>query len=129
MRAALLLVVILAGPKPGFAEPYWNQFRGPDGNGHTLVKGLPTTFDESKNVKWKTPIKGKAWSSPTKILERYLFVHELAIRSCFRLSEHDSEVDQKMLVSRGYSHFGWFDGTQNCENFSGCSVLRNGMGW
>lgn len=64
MRAALLLVVILAGPRLGFGEPYWNQFRGPDGNGHTLVKDLPTTFDESKNVKWKTPVEGKAWSSP-----------------------------------------------------------------
>ncbi len=46
------------------AEPHWNQFRGPHGNGHTKATGLPVTFSEQQGVKWKTPIEGKAWSSP-----------------------------------------------------------------
>jgi len=47
------------------AEEYWNQFRGPNGNGKTIAIGLPTKFSEgSKNIQWKTAIHGKGWSSP-----------------------------------------------------------------
>src|SRR4051794_18434629 len=45
-----------------FAE--WPQFRGPTGNGISTAKGLPLTWSEEKNVKWKTPTPGRAWSSP-----------------------------------------------------------------
>ncbi len=44
--------------------PSWNQYRGPHGNGHADKADLPVQFSEDENVKWKTPIKGKAWSSP-----------------------------------------------------------------
>jgi outer membrane protein assembly factor BamB len=43
----------------------WPQFRGPAGDGHATAKNLPTTWSESKNVAWKTPIPGKGWSSPS----------------------------------------------------------------
>jgi outer membrane protein assembly factor BamB len=46
-----------------FAEN-WPQFRGPEGNGHSGAQGLPLTWSETQNVKWKTPIHGRAWSSP-----------------------------------------------------------------
>ena len=45
-------------------EPYWNQFRGPHGDGTSLVADPPIEFGEKKNVMWKTPIHGKGWSSP-----------------------------------------------------------------
>jgi outer membrane protein assembly factor BamB len=45
------------------AEPYWNQFRGPHGDGETTAK-IPTEFGDEKNVAWKTAIHGKGWSSP-----------------------------------------------------------------
>jgi len=41
----------------------WSQFRGPNGAGKTDAN-LPLTLGEGKNVKWKTPMPGKAWSSP-----------------------------------------------------------------
>jgi outer membrane protein assembly factor BamB len=41
----------------------WNQFRGSSENGHSSAK-LPLEWSETKNVAWKTPIDGKAWSSP-----------------------------------------------------------------
>ena len=41
----------------------WSQFRGPNGAGKTDAN-LPLTLGEGKNVKWKTPMAGKAWSSP-----------------------------------------------------------------
>ena len=42
----------------------WPQFRGPLGNGHTGAVGLPLAWSETENIKWKTPIRGRAWSSP-----------------------------------------------------------------
>jgi outer membrane protein assembly factor BamB len=47
------------------ADAPWNQFRGPRGDGTSTEKGLPVTFGEgSKEIVWKTPIPGRAWSSP-----------------------------------------------------------------
>ena len=42
----------------------WPQFRGPGGQGHSDVRGLPLTWSEEENVAWKTPLPGKGWSSP-----------------------------------------------------------------
>ena len=42
----------------------WPQFRGPDGNGVSPATGLPVTWSETENVRWKTAIHGRAWSSP-----------------------------------------------------------------
>ena len=47
------------------AAEHWHQFRGPTGDGHAPAGSkVPTTWSESKNVQWKTPIEGKAHSSP-----------------------------------------------------------------
>lgn len=61
--ASLLLVSLCA---IGFADDAnWNQFRGPQGDGISTAKGLPTHFAEgSKEIVWKTPVAGRAWSSP-----------------------------------------------------------------
>jgi len=45
-------------------KEYWNQFRGPNGDGKSLAKNLPVEFSETKNVRWKTPIHDEGWSSP-----------------------------------------------------------------
>ena len=42
----------------------WPQFRGPTGQGHSSERGLPLDWSESRNVKWKTPVPGRGWSSP-----------------------------------------------------------------
>src|SRR5262245_57678158 len=47
------------------ADSNWNQFRGPTGDGHAPAGSqVATTWGETKNVKWKMPIEGKAHSSP-----------------------------------------------------------------
>ncbi|HAD22162.1 MAG TPA: quinonprotein alcohol dehydrogenase [Opitutae bacterium] len=43
---------------------YWNQFRGPNGDGDAKSANLPLKFSEKQNLTWKTPVPGKAWSSP-----------------------------------------------------------------
>jgi outer membrane protein assembly factor BamB len=47
-----------------FAEEVWTQFRGPEGGGLSDATGLPVEWSETKHVKWKTRLAGKAWSSP-----------------------------------------------------------------
>jgi len=46
------------------AGEHWNQFRGPGGDGQVRSQLLPIEWSDSKNVRWKTAIHGKAWSSP-----------------------------------------------------------------
>ena len=43
----------------------WPQFRGPDGQGHSDAKGIPLTWSETENLRWKVPIAGAGWSSPS----------------------------------------------------------------
>jgi outer membrane protein assembly factor BamB len=63
MRRTLLLAAMLAAPV-ALAADNWPAFRGPRGDGITDATGLPVTWSEKENVRWKTPIHGKAWSSP-----------------------------------------------------------------
>lgn len=60
--SASVLFLILAGALPVRGE--WPQFRGPDGLGHSSSRGLPLTWSEAANVRWKTKLHGRAWSSP-----------------------------------------------------------------
>ena len=48
----------------GTKEHYWNQFRGPNGDGKAIGSVLPIEFSETENVCWKTPIHDKGYSSP-----------------------------------------------------------------
>lgn len=55
--------------KPSAAAPVdpaaqWPDFRGPSGDGHSRGKGIPITWSEKQNVRWKVPVLGRAWSSP-----------------------------------------------------------------
>ncbi len=49
---------------------YWNQFRGPNGDGDAKSANLPLKFSEKQNLTWKTPVPGKAWSSPVVMDEK-----------------------------------------------------------
>lgn len=61
-RVAHWFTLLLCGSS-AIASP-WPQFRGPNGDGHADRHKLPTTWSEQQNVKWKTALHGKAWSSP-----------------------------------------------------------------
>ena len=65
MRLLLTLFFVtgLAHAKPD----HWNQFRGPNGDGDAGNANLPVEFSEKKNLTWKTPMPGKAWSSPIMV--------------------------------------------------------------
>ncbi len=67
LLASLLVLafafVFLGAPEIGLAQN-WTQFRGSNSNGHAEASSLPHEFGEEKNLKWKTSISGRAWSSP-----------------------------------------------------------------
>jgi len=57
----LLCLVLCASVRAG---ENWPQFRGPGGQGISDAMNLPIKWSETENLKWTTPIHGKAWSSP-----------------------------------------------------------------
>lgn len=65
MRVLFFLLLAV----PIFAED-WPEFRGPSGQGISAERGLPVTWSETKNVKWKTAIPGRGWSSPAILGDR-----------------------------------------------------------
>lgn len=64
MKLIAASTVLLLASVAVAEQPNWNQFRGPNGDGKTEATGLPITWSDTENVVWKTPVDGKAWSSP-----------------------------------------------------------------
>ena len=65
LRTIPYLCLILSSlPVAAVAAENWSQFLGPDASGHAGAAKLPLRWSESENVTWKTPIRGRAWSSP-----------------------------------------------------------------
>lgn len=58
-----ILLLCLSAPA-AFAIDNWSNFRGPTHQGRADDAKLPLTWSETENVVWKTPVEGKAWSSP-----------------------------------------------------------------
>ncbi len=58
----MLAIILLLLLYPWFED--WPQFRGQTGQGVSAERGLPLTWSETKNVRWKVAIPGRGWSSP-----------------------------------------------------------------
>src|SRR5438105_3208838 len=54
------------------ARADWPEFRGPTCDGHAPA-GLPLTLSESQNVKWKTAIPHRGWSTPV-VLDKQIWL-------------------------------------------------------
>jgi outer membrane protein assembly factor BamB len=52
------------------ADENWPDFRGSHGNGHSDAADVPLEWSEQENVRWKTAIHGRGWSSPVVWGER-----------------------------------------------------------
>ena len=73
-RWVILLVLVQAL----WAQAQWPQFRGPWGNGLAAVPGteplgLPLHWSEKENIRWKTPIPHRGWSTPV-VMEGLLWL-------------------------------------------------------
>jgi outer membrane protein assembly factor BamB len=60
LASLILACLVLRLP----AQENWPQFRGPRGAGRADDVALPVRWSETENVRWKTFIHGKGWSSP-----------------------------------------------------------------
>ena len=67
-RTNLLCALLLLAAATARAD--WPEFRGPWGDGHasapgnTNLLGLPLNWSETNNLKWKTEIPFRGWSTP-----------------------------------------------------------------
>ncbi|MEM6911858.1 MAG: PQQ-binding-like beta-propeller repeat protein [Verrucomicrobiota bacterium] len=61
MRALLFLGCFLSS---AWAEVSWPEFRGPSGDGVSRATKVPVRWSEQGNVRWKTALPGRGWSSP-----------------------------------------------------------------
>jgi len=64
-RLILLLFLVQAS----WAQAQWPQFRGPSGDGLAVLPGtepvgLPIRWSEKENIRWKTAIPDRGWSTP-----------------------------------------------------------------
>ena len=66
----MLLVSALLSAGLLAAQADWPEFRGPHGDGHvsapgdTKPVGLPLTWSETENIRWRTEIPERGWSTP-----------------------------------------------------------------
>ncbi|MEO0446744.1 MAG: PQQ-binding-like beta-propeller repeat protein [Verrucomicrobiota bacterium] len=60
--ALFFLFLSLGAPPPALGS--WPEFRGPSQDGYALPESQPPLrWSETENVRWKTPIHGKGWST------------------------------------------------------------------
>jgi outer membrane protein assembly factor BamB len=71
----LLLVAACLSPSAVRAEN-WPNWRGPDYDGISSEKGLPTEWSESKNVAWTLPMPGVGSSTPVVWGDRLFLTSE-----------------------------------------------------
>ena len=61
---SLISFLVIFSTQVLYSNENWPEYRGPTADGHSDSTGLPLTWSETQNVKWKTAIHGRAWSSP-----------------------------------------------------------------
>ena len=92
LRSCVLILVVLISPTV-FAEN-WPAWRGPRGDGSSMEKSVPTSWDGAKgdNIIWKVPVVGKGHSSPI-VWEDRIFV-----ATC--LTEQDPPARELLCLDR-----------------------------
>jgi len=65
LLSLLILTRLALSPTAAADQANWNQFRGPHANGTSQADNVPVKFGEdTEEIAWKTPVPGRAWSSP-----------------------------------------------------------------
>ena len=68
--SAAVLLALVSGAAAGQADIPWPDYRGPAADGRIEGAAVPTTWSESENLHWRTPIHGRGWSTPVASSER-----------------------------------------------------------
>ncbi len=64
LMLCLLALTAYRAPVSSAVPTNWPQWRGPDSQGISNEKNLPTEWSETKNIHWKTSVPGNSLSSP-----------------------------------------------------------------
>ncbi len=79
-----LLSIVLAGfalvSLPVIGQD-WSQFRGPNATGFSSAQGVPIEWSEDKNIRWKSAIPGRGWSSPVIAENELWFTTALEVKA------------------------------------------------
>lgn len=59
-----LFSILLIGKTISAQEQNWTHFRGTNLNAISESASPPTSWSETSNIRWKTDLEGKGWSSP-----------------------------------------------------------------
>lgn len=73
MKAQSLITLLFPALVTVASADNWGHWRGPTGNGSSDTAKPPTSWSESKNIKWKAPVPGRGSGSPV-IWENKVFV-------------------------------------------------------
>ena len=64
IRLSLLVTLIALLFAPSVQAQNWPQWRGPDNNGISSAKGLPSTWSKTENVAWRVELPGPGGATP-----------------------------------------------------------------
>jgi len=68
-----LISILLTGKNSAAQEQNWTHFRGSNLNAISESVNPPTAWSETSNIRWKTDLDGKGWSSPV-VLDNQIWV-------------------------------------------------------
>ena len=104
MRRAFISTLLLLVSGSVYAED-WSRFRGPAGTGVSSATDVPTTWSETENLRWKTPMPGGGSSSP-------ILVGDNVYLTCF--SGNDRDLKRHLVcVKKSDGSIAW---TKTIEN-------------
>lgn len=93
----LAVVFVTCACSLAVGDDQWNQFRGPHGDGTTAATDLPVEFGEgSPEIVWKTPIPGRAWSSPVVWEKQIWLTNSPEVQN---LAEGQAKLDRPLSLS------------------------------
>ncbi|XZE44637.1 PQQ-binding-like beta-propeller repeat protein [Pirellulaceae bacterium SH467] len=80
----------------------WAQWRGPNGNGISNEKGIPTRWSKTENVRWRCPLPGQAGATPVFWGDRlYLTSSEGRDLVAICVSAADGKIVWKTKIGTG----------------------------
>ncbi|MBL9134902.1 MAG: PQQ-binding-like beta-propeller repeat protein [Verrucomicrobiales bacterium] len=99
--AALILTTLLVPVLGGVAEPFWPQFRGPNGQGVSREGRPPVVFGATTNALWRTPVE-PGLSSPVIVGDRlFLTTFQTGTLSVVSFDRRDGRRQWQWTVPAG----------------------------
>jgi hypothetical protein len=73
VRLILYTILVSVTFKDFIIASDWPQWRGVEGQGHSIDENLPVEWSEEKNIAWKISTSGRGWSSPVILNDQIWF--------------------------------------------------------